>query len=170
MSNKIMLSALLGAAVACLPAYSKKAPAIPDDATFLAMAAQADMTSAHIGQEAEDRAVNAKVKEFAKTLAQDHTNNYQMLTALAGKLGETVPKAIDVKNDRAIASLDHYKGKTYDHILLTREAAEHEKLVSVFKTEAEHGQNADIRAYASQTLPVIERHLHEVQDLLKHNA
>jgi putative membrane protein len=171
MSNRTLLSTLLGAAVACLPAYSKKpATAVPNDAAFLSMAAQADMTTAHIGQEAEDRAAEGKVKDFAKTLAQDHTSDYQSLTELAGKLGETIPKAIDSRNDRAIAALDHYKGKTYDHMFLTHESTEHEKLVSAFRLEAEKGQNPAIKAYASKALPVIERHLHDAQDLLKQHA
>jgi putative membrane protein len=170
MSNKIIVSTFLGVAVACFPAYSKKPAAVQNDAAFLAMAAQADMTTAHIGQDAEDRAATSKVKDFAKTLAQDHTSDYQSLSELAGKLGESIPKAIDSRNDRAIAALDHYKGKTYDQMFLTHESEQHERLIAAFKKEAEHGQNPAIKAYASKALPVIERHLHDAQDLLKNKA
>ena len=131
------------------------------------MAAEADMTSAHLGQMAEDRSASNGVKDFAKKLTDDHTQDYSQLTALASKTGETIPKGINSQDNREIARLDKYKGKTFDRAFLAQERTEHEKLVQAFKREAEHGDNVDIKAYTNKTLPVIEGHLHEAQDLLK---
>ena len=167
MSNKIILSALVGAAVCYLPAYSKTPTAPQSDAAFLTMAAQADMVEAHIGKMAEDRAATDKVKDFGKTLVQDHTSDYDALTALSTKTGDPIPKAIDKENDHAIATLDQYKGKQFDRTFLMRQSAEHQKLIKAFKEEAEHGSNPDIKAYANKALATIERHLHDAQDLLK---
>ena len=140
------------------------------DASFLAMAAQADMTIAHIGQDAEDRAANDQIKDFGKTLVKDHTMDYQSLTELAAKTGDSIPKGIDRMNDRTIASVDRYKGRTFDHAFLTSESAEHEKLIQAFKQEAMYGTNPDIKAYAQKALPTIEKHLHDAQDLLKQKS
>lgn len=170
MSAKLISSVLLGAAVTCLPAFSKEPISKMSDPAFLAMAAQADMTTAHLGKDAQDRGATDKVKDLGKTLVKDHTSDYQNLAQVAAKAGETIPKAIDRQNDHAIATLDKYKGKTFDHAFLTRESADHERLIRVFKEEAEHGSNPAIKAYASQALPTIERHLHDVQDLLKSRA
>lgn len=173
---KLIATTIVGAAMVCLPAMAAhkgkqdQAVDIHNDAAFLTMAAQADMTTAHIGEEAEDRAATAQVKDFAKTMVQDHKNDYTQLSELAGKLGETIPKSIDTRDVHTIMALDHYKGKTYDHMVLMREAEEHEKLVRAYKAEAQSGQDPRIKAYANQTLPVIEKHLHEAQDLLKSKA
>ena len=140
------------------------------DAEFLRMAAEADMTSAHLGQDAEDRAANGQVKDFGKKLTTDHTQDYQQLSELASKTGETIPKGIDRQDDREIASLDRAKGKTFDREFLTHEVTEHEKLVRAFKQEAEHGNNPDVKAYANGALPTIEGHLHDAQNLLKSKA
>ena len=169
MSNKIMLSLIAGAAVCCLPAFPKTS-STTNDAEFIKMAAEADMTTAHLGRDAQDRGATDKVKDFGKTLVLDHTTDYQSLTQLAATTGETIPKAIDNRDDRSIASLDHYKGKTFDRAFLNHESVEHEKLIQAFKTEAEHGQNSAIKAYATKALPVIERHLHDAQDLLKQHG
>jgi putative membrane protein len=140
------------------------------DSSFLAMAAQADMTMAHIGQMAEERGANGKVKEFAKSLVQDHTNDYRSLSDVAMKTGDSIPKAIDKKNEITISALDRYKGKAFDHAFLERQSAEHEKLITAFKHEAEHGSNPAIKDYANKSLPTIERHLHDAQDLLKKHS
>lgn len=168
MTKQLILTGVLGASVACLPVLAK-APAskMMSDSSFVAMAAQADMTTAHLGKVAEDRGANDKIKDLGKTLVQDHTNDYEALTEVAAKTGETIPKAIDRQNDREISMLDRYKGKTFDHAFLTHEQMEHEKLVRAFKEEAEHGSNPAIKAYANKALPTIEQHLHDVQDLLK---
>jgi putative membrane protein len=170
MLKKIILPTLCAITISCLPAYSRGRTAPPNDAAFLAMAAEADMTIAHIGQMAENRAATEKVKDFAKTVVQDHTNDYWEVTELATKTGDKIPKAINGQNERIIAGLDRSKGKAFDREFLSRQSAEHERLISAFKEEAEHGSNPAIKDYARKTLPTIERHLHDTQDLLKQRS
>jgi putative membrane protein len=167
MSNKVMISAVCVLAVGCLAAHSKARTTLPSDAAFLAMAAQADMTIAHIGQMAEDRALTGRLKDFARTLVQDHTNDYWQLTGLAATGGDTIPKAINERNERTIASLDRSRGKAFDRAFLLNQSAEHERLIGTFKLEAEHGSNPAIKEYARKALPTMEQHLHDAQDLLQ---
>jgi putative membrane protein len=163
--SKLFISLLIGAAVCCAAPSEKSAK--KSDEAFLSMAAEADMTIAHIGKEAEDRGANEKIKDFGKTLVQDHTSDYESLTELASKTGDAIPKGIDRADYRTAAAMEHYKGKTFDHAFLTNESAEHQKLVHAFKEEAAHGANPAIKAYATKALPTIEKHLHDAQDLLK---
>jgi len=166
MPKKLVLFTLFGVAVCCLAADPKTASP-PSDAAFLAAAAQADMTIVHIGKMAQDRAVSSKLKDFANTLVQQHSSDYQEVSELAANAGQAIPKGIDRQNDRIIAALDRSKGKTFDHAFLVRQVTEHERLVSAFEREAKHGSNPAIKAYASKTLPAIERHMHDAQELLK---
>jgi putative membrane protein len=119
---------------------------------------------------AEERAATDKVKDFGKTLVQDHTSDYETLTSLASKTGDSIPKAIDRENDHMIAALERYKGKEFDRTFLMRQSAEHERLIRAFKEEADHGSNADIKAYANKALATMEWHLHDAQDLLKQKS
>jgi len=167
MSKKLVFLALVGAIAYCLPPDSKTSVPAQGDLAFLAIAAQADMTIVHISKMAQDHAVSSKLKDFANTLVQEHSSDYQQVAELAADAGEAVPKGIDRQNDRVIAELDRSKGKTFDHAFLVRQLTEHEKLVSMFEREAKHGSNPAVKAYASKALPTIERHLHDAQDLLK---
>ncbi len=170
MFTRMILSALGAAAVAAMPLSLRAADVSKGDAEFLKMAAEADMTTTHIGKMAEDRAATTEIKDFGKKLAQDHMSDYQQITELAAKTGAEVPKGIDKLDDRQIASLDKLKGKAFDRTFLTQETTEHERLVKAFKQEAEHGDNPEIKDYANKALPVIQGHLHDVQDLLKPKA
>jgi len=170
MSKKLAVLALFGAVAFCLPPDSKTAALPKSDAAFLAEAAQADMTIVHISKMAQDRAASSKLKDFANTLVQDHSSDYQEVSELAATAGEAVPKGIDRQNDRVIAALDHSKGKTFDHAFLIRQLTEHEKLISAFQREAKYGSNPAVKAYASKALPTIERHLHDTQSLLKQRS
>jgi putative membrane protein len=167
---KTLFSILLSATLCSVPLYSKGPLPLKSAAAFLAMAAEADMTLAHIGRMAEDRSANTKLKTFAETLVQDHTGDYQSLSILAGKMGDSIPKAINKANTREILGLGHYHGRSFDHAFLLRESAVHQKLAAAFRREAEHGSNPDIKAYATKALPTIERHLHETQDLMKQRS
>ncbi len=169
---KQMLFLALGSAFvyAALASAKSSAKAPKSDAAFLAMAAQADMTVANISKMAEDRATASELKNLATSLVQDHTSDYQQLTALANKVGDTIPKAIDHRNNQTIAELQHSSGKSFDHAFLKTQEAEHEKLASSFKWEAEHGSTPAIKAFAAQQLPTIERHLHDVDNLIKQRS
>jgi putative membrane protein len=165
MRSKTLIFVFLGSAVVGLSVYAKTP--VKSDAAFLSTAAQADMTIAHMSQDTESKAANDKVRDFAKTLVQEHTTDYQELTELAEKTGDKIPRGIDRENFQSVSALEHAKGKAFERAFLTRQSAEHQKLVRAYKQEADHGSNPAIRAYASKALPVVEQHLREVEDLLK---
>ena len=83
------------------------------DRTFLKMAAQSDMTEAHLGQVAQEQASESDVKDFGRKLIDDHTDAYRELQALASKIGEEVPKGIDIAKNRGAEQLVHLKGKQF---------------------------------------------------------
>jgi putative membrane protein len=137
------------------------------DQDFLNMAAQTDMTEAHLGQLAADQAAAQEVKDFAQMLVTDHTNDYQQLGMLASKTGNTIPKGLDAKQDKMIAPFEKLKGAAFDRRFAHEMVAGHTKAIAEYKREAQEGQNPDIKAYASQTLPTLQKHLEAAQGLEK---
>ncbi|MGH7249209.1 MAG: DUF4142 domain-containing protein, partial [Pseudomonadota bacterium] len=69
--------------------------------------------------------------------------------------------------NRMIKPFDSLKGAAFDHRFLSAMASGHEKAIAAFKRESEHGENADVKAFAASALPTLEDHLHKAQDLLK---
>lgn len=155
------------AALCALPAFSQ-ANASSSDQKFVDMAAQTDMTEAHLGQMAQDQGSAQGVKDFGQTLVTDHTSDYTQLTAAAGKASLNVPKGLDAAHDRMIAPFEKLKGAAFDRRFIQEMVVGHTKAVAEYRREAKDGQNADIKAYANQALPTLEKHLEAARDLQKH--
>jgi putative membrane protein len=137
---------------------------------FVDMAAQTDMTEAHLGQLAADQASAQNVKDFAQMLVTDHTSDYTQLGTVATKAGLTVPKGLDAQHAKMIAPFEKLKGAAFDRRFAQEMVMGHQKAIAAYKKEADSGQNADIKAYASQALPTLEKHLQAAQDLQKRKA
>ncbi|HXR76174.1 MAG TPA: DUF4142 domain-containing protein [Bryobacteraceae bacterium] len=167
MQMKTILTGFCCFALCCTPVFAQGGTASKADQAFLKMAAETDMTEAHIGQMAQDQASEQEVKDLGQTLIQDHTKDYQAVSQLAVKLGATVPNGIDSAKVAPIRGLEHLKGKSFDRRFIQESISGHEKAIAAYKKESEHGDNADIKAYATQTLPTLEDHLHKSQDLAK---
>lgn len=155
-NHTLIFSAALAVLAAAAPAYSAMSNA---DKQFLITAARTDMIEAHEGQLAEDRAAQSDVKDLGKTLVTDHTQDYEQLTVLAAKTGVTIPKGINAAKDPVIAQLDHLKGNGFDRQFTRDEIADHRRALAAFRRESEHGQNADVKAYATSMLPTLQKHL-----------
>jgi putative membrane protein len=151
-----------------VPAFAQAAKVSPRDKEFLKMAAVADMTEAHLGEMAENKAARSGIKEFGQTLAKDQTKAYQELTVLDNKLGLTTPKGINARRNRLAEQLADLKGKRFDGQFLRDEVLDHKRVLAAYKREAQHGKDPDVKAYANQELPSMEDHLREAEKLLKH--
>jgi putative membrane protein len=159
--------AMLCAGAFCAVASAQTGNLSAADRNFMKTAAEVNMTEAHLGQMAQERASDEGVKSFGQTLVQDHTRAYEELTALATKTGESIPKGIDVRRDHAIEGLARDKGAGFDRSFVRHEVQDHQRTIAEFKREAEKGQNADVKAYAQKMIPALEEHLHKAEGLEK---
>lgn len=137
------------------------------DQQFVDFAAQTDMTEANLGQLASSQASADAVKDYAQMLVKDHTTDYTQLGTIAGKAGLVVPKGLDAMHDKMVAPFEKLKGAAFDHRYTQEMIAGHTKAIAIYKKEAADAQNPDLKAYATQALPVLEKHLDGAKDLAK---
>jgi len=159
------------AALCCLPALAQNEHAAEGaamtDQQFIDMAAQTDMLEAHLGQMAQDQAASQDVKTYAQMLIADHTSDYQALGALAAKDGFTVPTGLDAAHNKMIAPFGQLKGSAFDSHYIQTMIAGHTGAIGVYTKESSDAQNSDVKAYASATLPTLNKHLDAAKDLSK---
>lgn len=148
-------------------AASRSNPLSSADKGFMNKAADDDMIEANLGKMAESHAAKADVKDFAKKLTDDHSRAYGELLQLANTTGDRIPRGIDIRRDRAAAQLTHLKGDRFDRAFLSDEIAAHEKAIAAFRREAAHGRNPEVKAIASQMIPVLQQHLERARQLAK---
>jgi len=140
-------------------------PGGTSDQDFVNLAAQTDMTEAHIGQLAETNAKSQAVKDFAQMLVTDHTADYKQISMIAGQAGLTVPKGLDTKHDKVATSFEKLKGAAFDKRYVHEMVMGHQTAIAAYKKEAANGQNEKLKAYATQTLPTLEKHEKGAKDL-----
>jgi putative membrane protein len=172
MEMKSILSAVCCVALCCSPLLAQhkgakgKAAAEPmTDQQFVDMAGQTDMLEANLGQLAASQASSQAVKDYAQMLVTDHTSDYNQLTAAAGKANLTVPKGLDAEHEKIAASFAKLKGAAFDHQYIQAMIAGHTKAIGVFTKESTDAQSSDIKAYASATLPTLQKHLDGAKEI-----
>lgn len=141
------------------------------DQKFVDFAAQTDMVEANLGQLAATTASSQPVKDYAQTLVTDHTADMQQLSAAAQKANLNVPSAIDAEHNKAmIDPFQKLKGAAFDRRYIQEMIAGHTKAIELYKKEAADAQSPDLKSYAQQALPVLEKHLSGAKDLEKAKA
>lgn len=165
---KRIISAICCSALCCLPALAQKAAAGGmTDQQFVNFAAQTDMLEAHLGQMAQNQADAQPVKDYAQMLVTDHTSDYQKLGPLAAKMSLTTPNALDTEHNKLIDPFNKPNGKAFDKLYVHTMIEGHTKAIAIYKKEAADAQNADLKEYAAETLPTLQKHLDGAKDLLK---
>ena len=152
-------------AICCLPGVAQTATEFDHRPNFIDMAAQTDMLEAHLGQMAQDQAEAQGVKDFAQMLTTDHTTDYTQLSQIATQAGATVPKGLGTEQNRMVAPFEKLKGAAFDKKFIQTMISGHEKAITEYKKEAADGQNAAVKQYATNALPVLDKHLHAAEDL-----
>jgi putative membrane protein len=165
---KSLLSVVCCAAICSAPSLAHaKGPAMSDQ-KFVDFAAQTDMVEANLGQLADSAASSQQVKDYAQTLVTDHTSDFGQLNKVAQQANLTVPNAIDTAHSKGmIAPYQKLKGDAFDKKYVHDMIAGHTQAIAVYKKEADDAQNPDLKAYAQQTLPTLQKHLDDAKALEK---
>jgi len=156
------------------PPMASAAPALPPlasaDQMFINMAAAGDAAEIQNAQLAQTKAHRPAVKKYAAEMVADHTATTQQLTTIAQSKGVT-PTAAPSDSARAtMAKLETDNGAAFDRAYLRDQVMDHRKMVQAYQDEIANGQDTDVKAFAQQTFPTIEKHLHEAQALSGHHA
>jgi putative membrane protein len=175
---KRILTAVCCIALVSIPAFAQKTAEAKGamagkmkgamtDQQFIDFAAQTDMVEANLGQLAQQVGDSQQVKDYGQMLTTDHTQDYQSLQTLATQANLTVPTAIDAQHIKAMVDpFQKLKGAAFDKKYASEMVAGHTKAIEVYKKEAADAENAAVKAYASQTLDTLQKHLAGAKDLM----
>ena len=129
------------------------------DKTFMMEAASGGMMEVEAGRLAEQSASNARVKNFGTMMVQDHTNANNELKGLASTKNVILPDSMMAKHREHIDMLKKKTGKDFDKAYMSMMVMDHNEDVSKFQMQSNKAQDADVKAFASKTLPVLRTHL-----------
>lgn len=137
------------------------------DGTFILDAASGGLMEVELGRTASTTATSPQVKEFGRMMVTDHTKANTELKAITAKKNITLPAAPTGKNRDHMNDLMAKKGADFDKAYVNMMVDDHKEDISKFQDEAKNGKDPDIKAFASKTLPVLQKHLASIQTIQK---
>jgi putative membrane protein len=129
------------------------------DSNFIKEAAQGGMMEVELGKAAQDKASNEKVKDFGKRMEQDHSKANDELKKVASDKGVQLSSDLDKKHKSTLDKLTKLSGAEFDRQYMRDMVSDHKEDVKKFQNEADKGKDADLKKFASQTLPTLKEHL-----------
>jgi len=135
------------------------------DADFAVQAADGGMTEEQMGKIALTNAQDQRVKDFGQRMVTDHGKANAELTALAKEKSIVLPTAVSRENSEHMADLNNKNGAPFDKDYMDMIVKDHKKTVQLFETAAQQAEDADIKAFATKTLPTLRQHLQSADSL-----
>ena len=139
------------------------ASAASPDAKFLKSAAEGGMSEVELGRLAQSKAANSDVRAFGAMMVKDHSAANEKLKSLAASKQESLPAGPSVMQKATKAKLDLLSGDTFDKSYVKGMIEDHQKDIEEFEAEAKHGSDAQVKAFADATLPILRRHLERIK-------
>lgn len=175
----IALLALVAAAPAWAQSEQREMPTTPtpgaggevmaqlnqQDRDFLQKAAAASTGEVEMGRLAMKNAAGPAVREFGRWMATDHGAINEALDRLSKRLGVTLATGTSREDQAALQRLQGLKGRAFDQQYLPLQMQGHQQAIQLFESEEQNGQEPVLKSLAHHTLPMLQEHMAEVQEL-----
>jgi putative membrane protein len=140
--------------------------AVGDSTKFSSAAAQGGLTEVELGRLAVQKASNPAVKSFGQRMIEDHSRANDELKTIATKKNIALPQDLNSDQKTMKDKLSSLVGADFDKQYMSDMVKDHEADAKEFENQANKGTDADIKAFAAKTLPMIQRHLQMARDAL----
>ncbi|QJD96471.1 DUF4142 domain-containing protein [Mucilaginibacter robiniae] len=138
-----------------------------DDSKFAVDAANGGMAEVELAKVAQAKATNPQVKSFADMMIKDHTKANDELMALAKTKNITLPTTLGNDEQKVMTDLNQKKGADFDKAYVSDMVDDHKKDVDLFEKASKDSKDADLKAFATKTLPVLKMHLQTIEGIQK---
>jgi len=142
-------------------------PLNKDDSEFVTKAASGGMMEVELGKVAQEKAKSQRVKDFGSMMVRDHSQANDELKSIASSKNFTVPSAMLEDHQKHVDELKKKSGDDFDKAYMKMMLDDHKKDVSEFKETSEKATDADIKNFATKTLPVLQKHLDSAKAIHK---
>jgi len=135
------------------------------DLAFMNEAAPGGMAEVELGKLAAQKAQSADVKAFAQKMVTDHSMAGDELKQLAVLKKVTLPPDVLPTHKEVMTELSNLNGADFDERYVTAMIEAHEKDVAAFENVSKTAADADVKAFATKTLPTLKMHLDMIKSI-----
>lgn len=137
-----------------------------DDNTqkFVMEAASGGMMEVELGQLAQQKASNQRVKDFGAMMVRDHSKaNNDLKSAVSGKA--TIPASMEEDHQKHVNELNNKTGTEFDKAYIKMMVDDHEKDIRKFEDASKDSKDQAVKDFATNTLPTLRQHLAEAKSI-----
>ena len=135
------------------------------DKDFINQAEAVDVQERTVAKLIKEKSRNKELKKYADTMESVHSAALQKLAAVAKKYDMNVDPAASVAQSDTVNEFKYLSGNNLDVHFVDLVIQDHQKDVGLFQQEARWAKTNDLRDYANQTLPTLETHLKQAEQL-----
>lgn len=135
------------------------------DTAFYTTLAQGSMSEVELGNLAQEKSKDSRVKDFAAMMVKDHSAANQKLASLASSKNVSLPKSPSASQAATKDKLESLSGSSFDQAYVESQLKAHQETVSLLHHEISAGRDLAAKAFAESVLPTIEHHLQAVRTL-----
>jgi putative membrane protein len=140
------------------PTYSAT-PLTGEDTTFAKEAASGGMMEVELGRLAQQNATNPRVKSFGEMMVRDHSAANDELKRLTTVKNMMLSDSMMKKHKDNMEKLRKATGKDFDKRYMELMVKDHTEDVRKFEKASTGATDADLKAWAGKTLPILRMHL-----------
>lgn len=130
---------------------------------FVKKAAIGGMMEVQLGQMAQQKASNPRVKNFGQMMVDDHSKANDQLKTVASQQNIEVPTTLDDDHQKHVDNLSKKTGKDFDKAYMSMMVDDHKKDIGEFQDAAKNTNDQAVSNFATSTLPVLQKHLDSAQ-------
>lgn len=133
------------------------------DRTFMHAAAIGGLAEVEAAKLAAEKASNRDVREFAERMMHDHGAANDRLSTLAKANQFTLPDRLDDEQSAMATQLQQASGAEFDRIYIQGQITNHQRTAQLLQYVIGSGENAELKKFASDLLPIVFGHLRMAQ-------
>ncbi len=138
-------------------------PVDKESADFAVKVADVGLTEVAMGKLAQEKATDQRVKDFGSMMITDHTKAGDELKAIADRKGITLPSTSSPEHQGMMEKLNDKKGLDWDKAYIDHMIDGHKSTIDDFEKASNNLADADLKAFATNTLPTLKAHLDSAQ-------
>ena len=135
------------------------------DLAFMNDAAPGGMAEVELGKLAAAKSQNVEVKSFAQQMVADHSKAGEELKQLAAQKKVSLPPDLMPAHKQLMEKLTKLSGAEFDQEYVKAMVEAHKKDVTAFESVSQTAGDADLKAFATKTLPTLKMHLEMINGI-----
>jgi putative membrane protein len=159
----VLLLALLGATSVASATDPGSRPAVPPTTSFVTLVAAANLFEIESSKLALRRSTSEPVRGVATRMVADHTvATATFKQAIADARLVTPLARLDARQQAILEDLKTRDATSFDEAYMAAQYKAHVETIDLFKAYAVGGDDARMKQFASELLPVLHAHLEHV--------